>query len=201
MKSIWKTGTCALLLLLALSPAQPQANDRPQPYHQLTWKDFRIDDDAPAGQDTAACTASLISYRFRMRYSGRRGSYSATVTQLQVVSEFDPARSWRRSYLGSEPDRLLQHEQGHLDINEIYANHLRQIPLNAWPAGRGATAQQAIGDLEYKIKTYFDQALAGEKKDQEIYDRDTEHSRQAERQQRWTNHIQKLLRQTMTAHR
>jgi len=201
LKLIWKSGTCALLLVLALSPAWSQAGDHPTPYHQLTWKDFRIDDDAPAGQDTAACTASRIAYAYRMRYWGRRGSYVATVTQMRVVSEFDPARSFRRSYLGSDPDRILQHEQGHLDINEIYANRMRQIPLSAWPIGHGPTAQEAIDDLEYRVKSYFDRTLAQEHRDQETYDRETDHSRRLEMQQLWTKHIQKLLHQTMTARR
>ncbi|HLK60896.1 MAG TPA: hypothetical protein VKU00_30305 [Chthonomonadaceae bacterium] len=201
MKSIEKTWTCALLLALTLSPAWSLAGDHPQPYHQLTWKDFRINDDAPAAQDTAACTASRLAYQYRMRWWGRRGAYIATVSQIRILSEFDPARSWRRSYLGDDPDRILQHEQGHLDINEIYANRLRQIPLSAWPAGRGATAQEAVNDLERKIKTYFDQTLAQEHRDQEIYDRQTDHSRRAEQQEIWTQHIQKLLHQALTARR
>src|SRR5213078_1603335 len=105
--------------------APAQGRGRLIPYRQLTWNDFPISD----GRDPleAAHTQGRITYQYRSQVMGGGGSYTALVTALAFDSGFDPSGSWRRTQLVVDPDTLLKHEQGHLDINEIHAAALRNM--------------------------------------------------------------------------
>jgi hypothetical protein len=192
-----RQAAALMIALAALAgagrPALPQAPEGPVPYHKLTWHDFRVDDQIRSNESVSAHTAARISYHYRSNTAGRGGNYTALVTQVQILSGFDPSNSWRRSHTKSDPAQLLQHEQGHLDINEIKANALRQLKLNLFPVGRGATAQAARDDLRRNLQIFFDAQLQEVRQQQARYDQETEHGKQAQKQNEWNQAIKQAL--------
>jgi len=177
------------IALLALAPGLAPAQSRGQlvPYHQLTWDDFRVSDSGdPSVQ---AHTQGRITYQYRSQVMGRGGSYTATISALAFASGFDPAGSWRKSQLAGDPAELLKHEQGHLDINEIHAAALRGMKPKQLPIGRGPFPNAAIRDLGDKLQTLFDARIAAAQKEQELYDKETDHGRVPEKQKEWNEKL------------
>src|SRR5439155_25775902 len=128
----------------------------------------------------AAHTQGRITYQYRSRVIGGGGSYTAVITALAFDSGLDPSGSWRRSELKVDPAVLLKHEQGHLDINEIHAAALRNMKPKQLPIGKGPSANAAVRDLGAKLQALFDAQITAAQKEQEKYDQETDHGRDAD---------------------
>jgi hypothetical protein len=87
----------------------------------------------------------------------------------------------------------LPHEQGHLDINELFSKRLAETPLNKLPIGEGSTGKEAEADLKRKMNALADRLGAEEKVEQERYDAETNHGRNPAKQKEWTVSIQARL--------
>jgi Bacterial protein of unknown function (DUF922) len=181
---------------LVLAPGRAPAQRRGPlvPYRPLTWDDFRISDSGdPSVQ---AHTQGRITYQYRSQVMGRGGSYTAVITALAFDSGFDPAGSWRKSQLASDPAELLKHEQGHLDINEIHAAALRSMKPKQLPIGRGPSPNAAVRDLGDNLQTLFDARIAAAQKEQELYDKETDHGRNSDKQKEWNEKLARRKEQT-----
>ena len=121
--------TSLALLILASHNLAAQRGARLVPYHKLAWQDFPVRDGGDPSEQ--AHTQGRITYRYNAQVTGRNGSYNAVITSLAIDSGFDALGSWRRSEIASDPDVLLQHEQGHQ--REIAQSR----PLRAAPARGG----------------------------------------------------------------
>ena len=136
---------------------------------KLTWKDFTASPDRTSSN--AALTSSSINVEFGYNKSG------LTYT---IKCRFNKNLSWGRI----KNDYILAHEQGHFDISELYARmlykSLKEYSFNS------RTVNKDINDLY--------NAMMKEHRDmQQLYDLETDHSRDASQQDRWEIKISELL--------
>jgi hypothetical protein len=137
---------------------------------KLTWGDFqgKIDSASPY----SASTVSGIAYKFRLAGDGYSDSIKAV---------FYKGESWVRL----PKDYALIHEQGHFDITEIFARRLRKR-LQAFVPKRGSLGQQ--------LKRLYDEIEGGRVAMENLYDAETKHSADRERQVEWNEWIRKELK-------
>lgn len=152
------------------SEGRVQAPDPPPPVpwsssRTLAWSDFIAKPEL--GGRAAAETVYHLTYQ---------ESCSTGRLVFSVVSLFQPHRSWvKPSAIAVEEGRvrLLAHEQGHFDLSEVSARHLRRQILQLQdPCGMAATER----------KTIVQHLLREDNDAQARYDRDTAYGLDAPRQ-------------------
>ena len=160
-----------LIILFICIKAFSQDSIAWKPSCKLQWVDFRgtIDKNKPFG----AVTSTGIFFRFSIIGSDFRDS---------VVAMFYKRESWVRI---SSSEGLI-HEQGHFDISEIYARRLRK-KLKEYTL-RARTLRSDLNIMYYEIEAERNQM-------EELYDKETNHSRNAERQVFWNGKIQNELKE------
>lgn len=138
---------------------------------KLTWADFRgrVDNSSPF----SASTASGIVYKFRIDGEG----YNDSITAVFYKTE-----SWVR--IRDEKD--LIHEQGHFDITEIFARKLRKR-LREFVPKRGSLGKQ--------LKQVYDDVEREREATENLYDAETRHSADADRQAYWLGRIRDQLKE------
>ncbi|MCZ6693600.1 MAG: DUF922 domain-containing protein [Bacteroidetes bacterium] len=150
------------------------------PWHQdkrLTWPDFQGE---PEGDiDFKAMTNWQLSFDFQL--SKAKGEIN---THFNVYTFFDNQKSWVREGNGSE--QLLQHEQLHFDIAELFARKLRkQFAIYSFKSE----------NYQEELNLLFDASLDSCNVVQTQYDLDTEHGLNQEKQQEWLQKIDQELMQ------
>jgi hypothetical protein len=191
----------ACVILLAIGLLQTSAADQTIEWSQeqrLSWQDFT--GSVPRGADeirVAATTASLPwSYRYTVVVSGSSCHY--TIAEIQSSALFHPDASWVRP--GHATDAVLEHEQGHFDITQIFRQ--RFSAATADQTGRehecrGRTRRRAAADAERdiaeRIGTLYDDTWRRYRAEQERYDAETRHGMDAAAQARWTEDIGRRL--------
>lgn len=137
---------------------------------KLSWSDFK---GKPAtGTSEEAMTASSVQYNY---------SISGGKIQWQVYAKFYPNASWKSLKVYS--DYLLQHEQLHFDISELYARMLRKQLTEKIKSSKDASLLKKIGD---SIINAWDI-------EQDAYDRETNHSMNEKSQAIWQAKIHERL--------
>ncbi|WP_240729799.1 DUF922 domain-containing protein [Flavobacterium sp. ASW18X] len=164
----------SLLLGFVLSAQDKEAGVPWQSKQKLSWSDFKgkIPKDAAA----AATTASGITYN----YSANIWYHEVKVT-ITITAFFYPNQSWYRPELVNE--RVLQHEQLHFNITELYARKMKLV------VERTAFTE----NVKEEIQKIYKDTLKEMKDLQERYDWETSFSRNAEAQQRWNKRIAEAL--------
>lgn len=137
------------------------------PYHRLVRADFRIDD--RAHPKFAMYTFAFFHFNYRYEFSEENGQVVARVTGWRVRSGFDRNKSWRKSWYKTV-ERLLPHEQGHLDINELHSRRFAHMDLDKLPVGNGTDASAAADDLKVKLKTLSTKVSKEDQTEQDAYD-------------------------------
>jgi hypothetical protein len=194
-------GFVACLLWAAPAVSEPLAYDTPEwrkeiaqgyfPYHRLARADFPVV--KQTNSKWAMYTAGFLHYNYRNKCHGEH-PVVARVTEWKVRSGFNRNRSWRNSWF-KDAERLLPHEQGHLDINELHSRRLARIDLDELPTGKGETSEEAVDDLNSKLKAFSTQAAKDNQAEQESYDAKTSHGKNDSRQKEATAALQERLRQ------
>jgi hypothetical protein len=171
--------------------AGARRNDR-IPYKQLDWSDFRVDDAAPG---LSAQTQTFLSYRYTVRAErpAQAVTFSATVARIAFTGGFDRARSWRRSHVADDNQTLLEHEQGHLDINELKLRQLKNLTDAEFPVGKGKTAKAAIADLDARLTKLYRWHLDDLEKTQTRYDKETNYGTRLAIQGDWTLRLRRAI--------
>ena len=139
---------------------------------QLSWDNFqgRMKKSAPYD----AVTLSAVSNGF----SGDNSQLNFIVKAL-----FFPKGSKKKA--GRLTNELLKHEQGHFDITEIYARKLRQsLQIKKYKN------YKLIGKDVDKI---YDRNNLEWRQFQNSYDKETDHSKNKNKQLEWNEKIQNLL--------
>jgi hypothetical protein len=137
----------------------------------LTWDDFR--GRPHLHSSVGAVTMSGIS----LSYEGTDGSMVAT-----VKATFDKEESWVN--MKAADDHVLKHEQLHFDITELYARKLRAALKRVNPA---------TSRPDRVIERLFDRYSDESKVYQEMYDKETDHSRNVKQQAVWDERIRREL--------
>jgi hypothetical protein len=135
-------------------------------------------------------TQGFMHYHFDMQWRESRNGATASITGFTVRSGFDKNKSWRRSNVKNNPE-LLEHEQGHLDINELNAERLKE--LKDIPATKGIDYQEAMEKLRQTIRTRAEEIVKQSQAEQERYDAETNHGRNYVRQAEWIDSLHQRL--------
>lgn len=144
-----------------------------QPSRKLTWDDFR---GRPNRSDeSVALTSSGIGMVFR---SGADG-----VPKIDVTCTFFCKNSWVKNE--GRNDTVLQHEQLHFDLTELYARKLRKAVDQLKPADRKWPTIQ-------KIYTGMNRECDER---QNRYDRETNHGIRRTPQQEWQARVANELKE------
>lgn len=161
---------CTFFLPLFLS-AQYQKGDvvKWSADRKLAWKDYLAKPDPSNG--AAAITSTYI---------GIQNSYTDKSFSYTISSGFIKNKSWVRV----QDDHVLKHEQGHFDITEIYARKLFKA-LREYRFNRNT--------VEKDVDKIYDDVLKEKDEMQRQYDRETDFSRDKEKQREWLKKIDVML--------
>lgn len=143
--------------------------------HRLTWEDFR--GPVPAGRgNVAAETSCGIGFETNTISRG-------VPVRFRVYNTFSMQRSWVRP--DAMTDEVLEHEQGHFDLCELYTRKLR--------ARFEATEGITVENLKRVTRAVWAEVHSEYAKRQEQYEDETEHGLNREAQIAWTAHLEKEL--------
>ncbi|MBS1587037.1 MAG: hypothetical protein JSS82_16005 [Bacteroidetes bacterium] len=139
---------------------------------KLDWNDFQAK--APASAYEAALSQCGIGYATTTAPTNQ-------ALNVKVSAKFYLGESWSR---GSErSSRLLQHEQTHFDLCEVYARKLRQnIASNHYTGADIKKMDKAYGELTAELNKVELQ-----------YDEETIHGLNTAKQDEWNARIAKQL--------
>lgn len=168
-----KLAALAIGAFMVTAAAAPENTLNWSATRPLTWKDFTVRATLPTTEPAKAWTA--CNFGFTWRTSGNQ-------LIISVVNVFDKSKSWVKK--GSESDYLLAHEQGHFDITEINSRQFKQ-ELQAYKFKRST--------LQKDLDALFNKHYAACRKQQELYDSETEHSLKTEPQKKWAVSINERL--------
>jgi hypothetical protein len=138
-------------------------------HSRLSWEDFK----GPVGAEddqTAAATHCGMGFK---TVSGADGKQ-----EIVVYNKFYVNKSWVRS--DAKLQEILDHEQGHFDLCELYTRKLRQRLSNVDLDSH--SARQVL----YRIYT---EVNAEYERRQQRYEDETTHGINTPVQKRWTNNI------------
>ena len=142
----------------------------------LTWNDFK----GPVNKRSSFYASTCAGIYLKIEHS--------TDGDITVLAEtfFDPAKSWYVKKYADE--KLLEHEQRHFDIKEIYARRFIKRVLDADLASERKPVD--------KIQKIYRQTLDEMNDFDDRYDRETKHSVNKEQQTAWNHEIERLLEET-----
>jgi hypothetical protein len=143
---------------------------------RLIWEDFKGKPRAISNNRVGAQTYTQITYQ---------SDYSTLITTPKIFTKaiFDCELSWVRNDQLSN-SQLLQHEQGHFDICELYR---RKLQKEFDTHKMTSTNLNILGNEIFRLvyKDYNDR--------QELYEEETQYGLNAQKQQEWQNNIAKEL--------
>ena len=135
----------------------------------LNWADF----EAPVNResDAAALTSTFLGFQYRVKDN---------VFTYNIACRFAKKRSWGLI----KNEWILNHEQGHFDISELFARYLHQAiieyPLN-------------LKYLKRDLDNIYQEHMQLKEEFQNLYDTETDFSRNRDKQREWTQKINDLL--------
>lgn len=170
-----KTLMLLFCFLFTFSPTTDKIKMRWREDRKLTWDDFR---GRPSGSpEYVASTNSGISFSYS--YSTKNDK---VILEYNVQSNFYPELSWYRN--GIVTDYILKHEQTHFDISELYARKLRK------------KIEEAIftKNIKEELDAIYSENERQRQQTQHKYDRETEHSKLAEKEFQWRLYVAQELK-------
>jgi hypothetical protein len=142
---------------------------------QLTWDDFIAK--PPTTGDKGA--VSFTSFKYSPSSELNNG-----ILEIDIVCYFDKTKSWVKTT--SINDNNLKHEQGHFDISEVYARKFRKTVFDSKCKKKG---------LNDKLKSFYTTYINELNKYQDLYDKETDHHRNEQKQIEWNEKIAKELKE------
>jgi len=140
----------------------------------LAWTDFK--GKSVKSSPYHAQTQGALNYTFD---NLGVGSY---LFKLNV--KFDKQKSWSKTE--EQTDNLLDHEQGHFDIYEIYG----RIIIKRLKETKALTGSK----FSDRVEKIFRKAFGELQKFQQEYDKATNHSKNKEKQGEWNEKLEKMLK-------
>lgn len=140
--------------------------------YTLQWNDFVGEPNSRHHSD--ALTSSSIYFGYR--YDGDH------TYEIEVYSSFFRDQSWVKD--GSPNAYLLEHEQRHFDLTEIYARKLKK-ELTEYAYNNKS--------LEKNYDRLFEKYFRLLENEQKQYDRESHHSLNRSVQEKWNSYIQREL--------
>lgn len=135
----------------------------------LKWSNFKGNVDGSSKY--AALTASGIYYSYETTKDGE--------LIFTIESHFDPKNSWVKKE--KKNDKLLEHEQRHFDITELYARKLKkEISEREFSYSKS---------LQKKLNKLYQNWVGRLNTEQKSYDKETKHHLNQEGQKKWNKRI------------
>lgn len=144
--------------------------------YKLSWEDFQGDPDTIRIETEECVTKTRIEVTTKI---------SESQIEFQVPCYFEKDKSWAD---GNVTDELLNHEQVHFDIAEIYARTLRRKLAEIEYISRN--------DLYAKINDLYHEVIAACVEFQMRYDKETNHSKNTTNQRIWNERVSGILDNT-----
>jgi hypothetical protein len=162
----------------------------------LTWSDFRGPIDATASADTVAMTAASLSWKYAYRMESGRRDCTYRLTEISTQATFDPSQSWAR--MEHRTPTVLEHEQGHFDLTEVFRRMLAaegaelvDAPHQCRPNARQTDVEARVAALVEPLRDRIWDEL---QRVQTAYDDETRHGIDTAVQREWTARIAEALR-------
>lgn len=140
-----------------------------RPNIRLTWEDFKGIPDYE--NENIALTNTSIQLEY---------GYDKNSLEFTVKCRFDKSKSWVKV----KNNNVLDHEQLHFDIAELFARKLRR-QLKDYKFNKKTVADD-VNQIYMKI-------MEEQHNMQLIYDEETDHSRLEEKQAEWEKRIESFL--------
>jgi hypothetical protein len=137
---------------------------------KLQWSDFRGE---PQNNRAAAVTASGLTYRF----STSKKNGDVVAVDFVVSSYFYPNKSWYRPEVCDSV--ILSHEQLHFDITELFARKFRERLKEV----------KFTNNVKAEVKAIYKKVNLELNDFQNLYDSETNFSRNREQQLLWNRKI------------
>jgi hypothetical protein len=169
-----------LAILSCLARAEDPPTERRHNAGPLTKEDFQaaVPDPLPrVGRfEPVAHTDTDIRFQMQYRYRHLRRGAEATLTDIDIYAVLLPGKSW----LSPRGEKIIDHEQGHFDITQMYALdaclQLKKRLHEGNPlVGKGANRDEAAGDLNRQIVELLRPVCDRVVTAQQEYDRQTNH--------------------------
>ena len=164
------------------------------PNRLIGWEDFQ---GAPPVHAESMAQAAEIHMSIRchlelvIEYDCQQCLWKAAIDRdsLVVTNTMDPSLSFVAP--GKKSQTILNHEQRHFDLNEVY----RRVLLAALStlAGQGVDAELAKQAVQQSIDATTEKILAQLAKIQDRYDKETPHGRDLQGQAAWDTTIDAWL--------
>ncbi len=158
----------ALIFTFLLAAALPQQQNNLidwSPARKLTWEDFKGPVDAES--KNAALTSSSINIEF---------GYDDSGLEYTIKCSFNKQKSWVRI----RNNEVLAHEQGHFDLAELHARKLHKAMK-----GYKFNARTVSND----VNKIYDSLMNAHHQAQNLYDQETDFSRNKPKQEDWQRKI------------
>ena len=169
----------------SLESGLPWRSDR-----SLVWSDFRGEPpkDAALWTEVAAVFMTIdwhVTYKVTRDIALDRWIGRVDPSSLEVRNTLDPSRSWVAPGKGS--DDVLNHEQGHFDLNEVYRLKL-QLSLGDLRE-TGSDAGRVKADLNCAINDTAKRILDKLQEMQQQYETESNHGTHSAGQALWDGRI------------
>jgi hypothetical protein len=136
---------------------------------KLTWSDYK--GEPQAGSDAAAATTTYLGIEYIIDEKG---------FSFKIQCRFSKTKSWGKS----KTAYILEHEQGHFDIAEIFARKLNKN-MSEYKFNKDSFRKD--------LKSIYDTVALEKENFQNQYDLETDHSRKKEQQAAWNLKIKELI--------
>jgi len=164
----------------------------------LTWEDFAGPVPPRTDADRVAETAASLSWSYQLALELSSDSCVFRIVDIESEAAFVPGESWVRP--GHRTAEVLEHEQGHFDIAEIY--HRRFAAGAREFVGQqhrcsGGSERRATRDAEREVAgiigAVYEEIWRQYREQQQLYDDETRHGIDREAQTEWTRELASLL--------
>ena len=153
-----------------------------QDNYKLSWSDFK---GVPnKNSDAAAVTSSGITFGYRLS----KVNDNVESINVELSAHFYPEKSWVKP--NDADNHILGHEQLHFDITELHARKLRRAILEI---ALSNSIHEELDAIHLKMITDLNML-------QNLYDNETDFSRNHESQVEWQNYIKREL-ETLKAYK
>ncbi|MEQ8324304.1 MAG: hypothetical protein RIC15_08645 [Vicingaceae bacterium] len=158
--------------------AQPEGSIIWNEKRPLVWDDFM----AAAPEKHMASAMSDVSFTVNLASDG-------DMLNVYIAAGFNPANSWVKQ--DDKDNRLLKHEQLHFDIYEVNARLLREELKKK---------KLSLKNAQSEINKLMDKYNKLNSTTQVDYDKETEHSIDRDKQEKWEEKIAEKLK-NLSEHR
>jgi hypothetical protein len=130
---------------------------------KLAWKDFK--GNPPSVSETNASASTNCGFDVSAQSDSNMNLIAVSIRNI-----FYGNKSWVR-FDKRDMTKLLEHEQAHFDLCEVYARRLRKRVVDS--------------NYQLNIDKAISEVFDAFKQRQKLYDKETNHSRNKEKQKEW----------------